>query len=329
METTYWGMIGAGDVTEMKSGPAFQKVKGSQLIAVMRRDEEKLKDYAKRHRVDKWYTNAQQLIEDPEINAIYIATPPDTHEYYTLAALKAGKAVYVEKPMALNSGQAKKMLEAAADSGNQLTIAHYRREQPYFKKIKALINDNSIGMPRMASMRFWKKSLSQEELLDPKIQWRLDPAKSGGGLFHDLAPHQIDLMCYFFGEIECAHGISTSQALLYSADDIVSGQILFKNNVVFNGSWAFNVSEDSDICEILGSEGKLKFSIFSNQPIELINRQGKQSFSFDSLTHVQEPMISATVAYFQGKRENPCSALEGLKVMEIIDAFTSPINDKK
>lgn len=329
METIYWGMIGAGDVTEMKSGPAFQKVKGSQLIAVMRRDEEKVKDYAKRHGIDKWYTNAQELIDDPEINAIYIATPPDTHEYYTLAALRAGKAVYVEKPMSLNSRQAKNMLEAAVKTGNKLAIAHYRREQPYFKKIKALINNNNIGIPRMVSMSFWKKSLSQKELSDPKIQWRLDPAKSGGGLFHDLAPHQIDLMYYFFGEIEYAHGISANQATLYPADDVVVGQISFKNNVLFNGSWAFNGSEDRDVCEILGSEGKLKFSIFSNQPIELINKQGNQSFSFDSLTHVQEPMIAATVAYFQGKRENPCSASDGLKVMEVIDAFTSPINDKR
>jgi len=323
MDIIRWGMIGAGDVTEVKSGPAFQKIKGSHLVAVMRRDSEKVKDYAQRHGIAKWYTSVKELIEDPEVNAIYIATPPDVHEAYTLMALQAGKPVYVEKPMALSSIQAENMVEAVAQFGGKLTVAHYRREQPYFKKIKTLLEGNAIGVPRMVSLRTFKRPLTHQELTESKIQWRVNPTQSGGGLFHDLAPHQIDLMYYFFGEVDRASGISHNQAMVYSADDVVSGQILFRNNVLFNGSWAFNVAEDIDVCEILGSEGKLTFSIFSNEPIELINAQGRQLFSFDRLQHVQEPMIAAVVAYFQGKRDNPCSVLEGLKVMELMDAFTA------
>ena len=112
-----WGIIGCGDVTEVKSGPAFNKVPGSRLIAVMRRDAEKAADYASRHQVDRWYANANALIQDPDVNAIYIATPPDVHEQYALAAIKAGKPVYVEKPMALNFASAKNMALAAAAAG--------------------------------------------------------------------------------------------------------------------------------------------------------------------------------------------------------------------
>jgi len=321
MQNIHWGMIGAGDVTEVKSGPAFQKVDGSKLIAIMRRNAEKAKDYAKRHGIAKWYTNAQELIDDPEVNAIYIATPPDSHEDYTLRALKAGKPVYVEKPMTLSSVQAQNMAKAVTDNKGKLVVAHYRREQPYFKKIKTLLEEKSIGIPRMASLRYWRRPLTQEALAETKTQWRLDPTISGGGLFHDIAPHQLDLMYHFFGEVDRALGISHNQDKIYPVDDVVAGQILFHNQVLFNGSWLFNASENSDICEIIGSEGKITFSVFNNDPIELINHQGKQFFSFEKLTHVQEPMIAAVVAYFQGKGENPCSASEGFEVMKIMDAF--------
>jgi len=321
MQKTYWGMIGAGDVTEVKSGPAFQKVEGSELVAVMRRNAEKAEDYARRHGVTKWYTNAQELIDDPKINAIYIATPPDSHEDYALRALKAGKAVYVEKPMTLSSIQAQHIVKGVAYYGGKLTVAHYRREQPYFKKIKALLEEKAIGIPRLVSLRYWREPLTQEALSETKTQWRLDPAISGGGLFHDIAPHQLDLMYYFFGEVDKAQGIAHNQAKIYPADDAVAGQILFRNEVLFNGSWLFNASENSDTCEIIGSEGKITFSVFSNDPIELTNQQGRQYFSFEHLAHVQEPMIAAVVAYLQGKRDNPCSASEGFEVMRIIDAF--------
>ncbi|RYY65433.1 MAG: Gfo/Idh/MocA family oxidoreductase, partial [Chitinophagaceae bacterium] len=115
MDTIRWGIIGCGDVTEHKSGPAFNKVANSRLIAVMRRDAAKAKDYAERHGVPKYYSEAQLLIEDPDIDAIYIATPPDSHERYALAAIAAGKPVYVEKPMALTYAAAKKIKQQAQE----------------------------------------------------------------------------------------------------------------------------------------------------------------------------------------------------------------------
>src|SRR6476646_8946793 len=125
-----WGIIGCGDVTEVKSGPAFNKVPNSTLVAVMRRDGKKAEEYATRHQVPKWYDNADRLINDPDVNAIYVATPPSTHEQYTLAALNAGKPVYVEKPMALHAASAMRMAETAKEENLPLVVAHYRREQP-------------------------------------------------------------------------------------------------------------------------------------------------------------------------------------------------------
>lgn len=315
-----WGIIGVGDVTEVKSGPAFQKVPHSKLVAVMRRDATKAKDYAARHQVPTWYSDAQQLIDDPQVNAIYVATPPDTHAYYAAAALQAGKPVYLEKPMTLDRLQAKELLHRQQACGGKLTVAHYRREQPYFKKVKELINEH-IGMPRVANLLFHQRPLPEEIMQSPGMQWRLDPERSGGGLFHDLAPHQIDLMLHFFGSLQSSNGIAHNQAKLYTAADVVSGQILFENGVVFSGQWAFNVVENRDICEVVGSTGRVSFSVFDYRPIELVNANGTQLFHFETLPHVQQPMIEAVVSYFRGISPNPCSAKEGYEVMTVLADF--------
>ena len=120
MQKINWGIIGCGDVTEIKSGPAFNKVPNSSLVAVMRRDAAKAADYAERHEIANWYNDAAKLINDPKVNAIYIATPPDSHEAYALAAMNAGKPVYVEKPMALNYAAAKNMAAVAVEKKNKI-----------------------------------------------------------------------------------------------------------------------------------------------------------------------------------------------------------------
>jgi predicted dehydrogenase len=324
MKEIRWGIIGCGDVTEIKSGPAFNKVKNSSLIAVMRRDGEKAKDYASRHHVSKWYDDATELINDKDVNAIYVATPPSSHELYTLASLQAGKPVYVEKPMTINSSSAEKMMYAAKKDNIKLSVAHYRRAQPYFKKIKQLIDDKIIGDVRFANLNYYKKLFSKDELELPGNKWRVDIALSGGGLFHDLAPHQLDLMYYFFGEAEQANGISVNQSSIYNADDVVSGNILFRNGIVFNGLWCFNFDEENekDICEIVGSEGKISFSVFNEQKISLTKNETTEIISFSPPQHVQQPMIEKVVEYFLDEAPNPCSAADGVAVMRLLDALT-------
>jgi predicted dehydrogenase len=324
MKKINWGIIGCGDVTEIKSGPAFNKVKNSSLVAVMRRDTEKAKDYARRHNVPKWYDDADSLINDPDINAIYVATPPSTHEQYTLAALQAGKPVYVEKPMSVSFASAVNMMSAAKEKNQKLVVAHYRRAQPLFKKIKQLLDDKTIGEVRFARIELYKKSLTNKDLNIPKTAWRVDAAIAGGGLFNDLAPHQLDLMYYFFGEVDKATGYATNQAFLYDADDIVTGNILFKSGVLFSGVWCFNVAEhdEKDNCEIFGSEGKISFSVFDNPKIIITKEDHTQTVPFDALEHVQQPMIEKIVEYFLDEGPNPCSGEDGAKVMQLIECFT-------
>ncbi|WP_316798482.1 Gfo/Idh/MocA family oxidoreductase [Pedobacter frigidisoli] len=314
-----WGIIGCGDVTEVKSGPAFNKIENSSLVAVMRRDAAKAEDYAKRHGVPKWYINADDLINDTKVNAIYIATPPGSHEEYTLKALAAGKPVYVEKPMTLDAESAKRMTEAANQSGVKLSIAHYRRAQPMFLKIKQFIDEAVIGDIRFAKLEMFQ-SISNELIAKSDEDWRTNPAISGGGLFHDLAPHQLDLMYYFFGEIESFNGLELNQARLSAADDFVTRQIKFKNGVVFNGTWCFTVAaaDQKDVCEIYGSQGKISFSVFGNT-VTLSVGGKEEHIVFDSIPHVEQPMIEKVVNYFLEQGPNPCPPEDGVLSMILLD----------
>lgn len=324
MQKIAWGIIGCGDVTEVKSGPAFNKVPNSELVAVMRRDAGKAKDYARRHLVPAWYSDAGSLINDPKVNAIYIATPPSSHEEYTLAALRAGKPVYVEKPMTLTANSATIMLQAAKECGVKLSVAHYRRAQPLFKKVKELVDNKTIGDIRCARIVFYKKAWSDDELQKAGNAWRVDPRVSGGGLFYDLAPHQLDLMYYFFGAPQSAMGISVNQQKTYAAEDMVTGHILFGNDVLFSGLWCFNAasSGEQDVCEIIGSRGSISFPVFGEPKIVLTTNDETQTLSFPSLPHVQQPMIEKVVNYFLGKGANPCSAEEGHQVMQLMEALS-------
>lgn len=324
MDTIKWGIIGCGEVTEMKSGPAFNKVKNSSLVAVMRRDAEKAKDYAKRHNVPKWYSDADEIINDPEINAIYIATPPVYHEQYTINALKAGKFVYVEKPMALNAHAAKRMEIAQKHYHGKLAIAHYRREHPFFKKIKNLLEEKTIGDIKFVRLEFFRKGLTADKLAISRNAWRVDPSTAGGGLFYDLAPHQLDLMQYLFGEPEKAIGFSVNQSKIYNADDCTIGSILFKSNILFNGIWCFDHhGESKDYCEITGSRGTIEFSVFGKQSVTIRKGELTETLSFETPIHVQQPLIQKVVEYFLGISENPSTATNGVSVMKLMGEMTN------
>lgn len=323
MTTINWGIIGCGGVTEKKSGPAFNKIPNSKLVAIMRRDAEKAADYAKRHGVGKWYDDAGRLMADKELNAIYIATPPASHASYAIEALEKGFNVYVEKPVTRNAAEARQIAEALKKHPDQkLTVAHYRRGVPMFLKVKELLENKVIGDIRSVQIRMWKHR-THETTEALAADWRVHPELSGGGYFHDLAPHQLDLMLFYFGEPEKYSGFSLNQAKDTPADDTVQGQILFKSGVVVSGSWCFSVaeSESIDSCEIIGTKGKITFPFFGNF-ITYKTGDEEQTLTFVHPEHIQQPMITKIVSYFRGEGPNPCSIDEAIVLMDILDAFT-------
>ncbi len=325
MNNIKWGIIGCGDVTEIKSGPPLYKVPGSSLVAVMRRNGEKAADYARRHNVPKWYTDADELLDDPEINSVFIATPPNLHLEYALAALKKGLNVYLEKPVTLNAAEAQIIAQEVKRSKGKLSVAHYRRSLPMFLYVKELIDTGAIGDIRSAQIRLWQ-SIQPELGTLLEDNWRIDGKRSGGGFFHDMSPHQLDLMLFYFGEPQYYGGASLNQAGVNQVADHVTGHIVFKNKVVVNGSWSFNVvsQEATDLCEIVGSKGKISFPFF-NKPhiVKLKNETGEHIKEFKHPEHISYFMIEQVVNYFNGTQaNNPCSIDEAVVLMDIIDAFS-------
>lgn len=193
-----------------------------------------------------------------------------------------------------------------------------------FKKIKELLDTKAIGEVRFVNLLFLKSAITATELEQPKTKWRVNPAIAGGGLFHDLAPHQLDLMLHFFGKIKAASGISLNQGGLYEADDIVTGYLQFNDGVIFQGLWSFTVgaAEEKDLCEIIGTQGKISFSVFGDYTITITNNGNTDTLHFDKLEHVQQPMINEVVKYFLDEGLNPCSAEDGVEVMRILDVFS-------
>lgn len=266
-KTINWGIIGCGNVTEIKSGPAYQKVHRFQLTAVMRRNEEKLIDYAQRHSIEKYYTNADELIQDEDIDAIYIATPPDSHLEYALKVAEAGKPCCIEKPMAPSYEECKTITDTFKAKKIPLFVAYYRRSLPRFLKIKEWIDENYIGEVRHID---WHYSCAPRDVdLTEDYNWRTDKSIAKAGYFDDLACHGLDLFIYMLGDIEKASGVSTNQLRLYSAKDAISGSWIHKNGITGSGSWNFGSHHYEDEVQIIGSKGKINFSIFKNEPIFL------------------------------------------------------------
>jgi predicted dehydrogenase len=320
-----WGIIGCGDVCEVKSGPAFNKVPNSRLIAVMRRDTVKAQDFASRHGVPKFYSDASELIGDKEVNAIYIATPPSYHEEYTIKAMQAGKPVYVEKPVTVNAASCERMVKFSHEHNIRATVAHYRRALPLFSKVKSLIWEGAIGDVRLAKLTTLQPEKSKI-ITHTEDAWRVKPEFSGGGLFHDLSPHQLDIMYWIFGAPKEVYGHSYNQTKRYAAPDVTVLEAVYDTDVVLQGTWAFNVGESAtqDICEIVGSKGMLRFSFFKKSTLEIITDTGIEILEMEYPENIQLPMIDATTRFFRGEGFNPCSLEESLVIMKMMDKTVDP-----
>ena len=326
METIRWGIVGCGNVTEVKSGPGFQNAHNSSLVAVMRRNGELAKDYAQRHGVPAWYDDAAALIYDPQVDAVYVATPPSSHKEYTIMAAQAGKPVYVEKPMALNYAECVGMIKACEAATVPLFVAYYRRSLTRFLKIKELLDAGAIGKVRFVAITF-HQPVREDELADT-LPWRVLPEVAGGGRYVDLASHQLDFLDYILGPIRSVKGFAVNQAGHYPAEDIVSGAFVFESGVQGMGTWCFSAYDEVDRTEIVGSTGKISFSTFDDSPIVLTSRQGVTEFAIDYPPHVQQPLIQTVVDALNGTATCPSSGESAARTTWVMDQLLQSYRDR-
>jgi predicted dehydrogenase len=321
MNEIRWGIIGCGDVTEVKSGPGFQKAPHSRLVAVMRRNGELAKDYALRHGIDKWYSSADELIHDQEVDAVYIATPPAFHKEYALATAKAGKVVYVEKPMACTYSDCLAMIEACQLAGVPLFTAYYRRAQPKFQKIKELIDSKEIGAVRFVQVTHCVQP-KPNDFAKQQQPWRVDKSIAGGGYFFDMGCHTLDFLDFLFGPITHVQGFASNQAGLYETEDIMTGSFVFTSGVHGVGTWCFSAFQNYEKNIIIGTKGSISFSTFGPEPIEMTTMGGIEYFSEPQPSHVAQPLIEAITRELIGLGISPSTGVSGARTSWVMEQLT-------
>jgi predicted dehydrogenase len=321
MKIIKWGFIGCGEVTEKKSGPAFSEVEGSSVVAVMSRNKDHVRHYALSHNIPKWYTDAQELIDDPDVNAVYVATPPSSHATYAIMAMKAGKPVYVEKPLASTYEDCARVNRISEQTGVPCFVAYYRRYLPYFQRVKQIVQDGTLGKIQNIQVRFAVPPRQLDYEHPETLPWRLQPEIAGGGYFYDLAPHQLDLLQDMFGVILEARGICANRGELYQAEDSISACFSFENGLPGSGSWCFVAHESAreDSIEIIGDRGKVIFSVFDYAPIQLHTSEGAREIVVPNPSYVQFPLIKSVIEHLQGLDVCTCTSVSATPVNWALD----------
>jgi predicted dehydrogenase len=292
----------------------------------MRRDGDKARDYALRHGIGRWYDNAEDLINDPEVNAVYIATPPGSHAAYAIAAMRAGKPVYVEKPMAASREEAEAMNRVSEETGVPLFVAYYRRTLPYFNRVKQLIDEGVLGDLSTVQIRFAIPPY-QTDFDRTNLPWRVKREIAGAGYFYDLASHQLDLLDYLLGEITGVQGFTANVGGLYDVEDTVTAAFRFQSGVLGSGSWSFVAPADTrtDMIDFVGTKGKLTCSTFMFSPILLERADGVQEYREENPENIQFYLIESIVNYLNGKGSMPLSTgISAARANSVMDRILKP-----
>lgn len=318
MTTIRWGMIGCGDVAEVKSGPGFYKARDSALVAVMRRDGARAADYARRHGVARWHDDAEAIITAPDIDAVYIATLTDSHREYTLRCAASGKSVYVEKPMAMNPAECREMIAACAKAGVKLWVGYYRRALPRFLKVRDLVAEGAIGEVRLVRSQQLARLPAASAFAGGAVPWRVDPALSGGGFFFEAVCHTFDFLDFLFGPIEDLHGVAGNKAGAWRPEDTVVASYRFASGVFGCGAWCYAADHNAEMNEIVGSRGSLFFSTSEPLPIRLVRGGRNEEIAIGDPPHVHQPLIQTIVDELNGGGPCPSTGESGARTAAVM-----------
>jgi predicted dehydrogenase len=235
--------------------------------------------------------------------------------------MRAGKPVYVEKPLAASYDDCARINRVSEQTGVPCFVAYYRRYLPYFIKVMDIVNSGKIGKIMDVQISFSCPPRELDYSSQENLPWRLQPDIAGGGYFYDLAPHQLDLLQYMFGVIVRAEGICSNRGGLYKAEDNISACFQFESGICGSGSWCFVGHESSrdDRIKVIGDAGMLSFSVFDYAPIDLITSEGRSSIVVPNPPYVQLPIIKSVIEHLQGLGVCECTSVSGTPVNWVMD----------
>jgi predicted dehydrogenase len=313
-----WALIGCGDIAEKATAPAINADPNSTLHAVVRRQSDKVKDFAKRHRSRAHYTSIQDAVRDPEVDAVYVATPVALHKEQTIMACEAGKHVLCEKPMAVNARECAEMVRAARAAGVTLGVSYYRRLNSKVIRAKQLLAEGAVGKPQIVriDLRGWYDPAPD----DPK-RWRVSKAQSGGGVLLDVGSHRLDLLVGFFGVPDTVAASAQTLAHSYDVDDAVAALLSYRTGLTALTTFLWSTRTSLDDFEIIGSEGRIAMVPLDGQNLTF-TRGGKViEEKLPPPANRHELLIQDFSRALLDKRAPAVSGEEGRKTTLIMDAI--------
>lgn len=335
MRTIRWGMIGCGEVARMKSGPALWLAGHSTLAAVFDRNRERAEDFARLRPGVRAEGDADSLIHAPDVDVVYVATRTDSHADYALRCAAAGKAVLVEKPMAMSHAEAQRMSDACRDANVPMWIAFYRRALPRFIAIRNLVRAGAIGEVRMTISRHFHRIPEPAQLEGPFWGWRLDPKRSGGGIFFEAVGHTLDILDFIVGPVASMRAYADNQAGAYPPEDVVSASWRYESGAYGSGAWCFATDIDDEENEIVGSTGRIRFSTFPPlsspagrppAPIRILRGDTVEEIPIADPPYVHQPLVQSIVDELNGQGRCESTPESAMRTMRVIDEALAEFN---
>ena len=314
--TIRWGIIGCGDVARRRVAGAINDHDGSELVSVCRRDAKALAAFAAEFGAPKQTTSDEEVIADPDIDAVYIATPVNLHKDQTIAAARADKHVLVEKPMGMNGDECQLMIDACKEADVRLGVAFYRRFYPVMQRIEELVSNGTIGAVksvRATTGTAWKFQPGDDGY------WRVELERSGGGALMDLGSHRINLLVHLFGKPLSVGSSCRTVAADYSADNASAVLAQFDHNVHGIVECFFGVPTDPDEFSVIGSEGILQVAPLNGGELRWHNGEEWIEESLPPAANFNLPLIADFVQAIHERREPAISGEEGKLTNDVLD----------
>lgn len=311
-----WGIIGCGDIANKRVAPAINDQADSDLVAFFSHTKARAEEFAARHRAGRAYDDLGALLADPGVTAVYVASPQNRHCGETVAAAEAGKHVLCEKPMAMDTAECRRMIEACRANGVHLSASYYRRFYPKTQKMKALIEAGAIGTPVQVDISmtgFWKADPK-----DPKY-WRVTKAGSSGGALADTGSHRLDVLCHLLGEPESVAGFADRMAMDFETPDAETMVVRMRCGAHVVSRHALCTPNGRDDFEVFGTKGALIASPFDGDALTVEAGGKRETFQLPKHANVHFPLVDDFAGRLSREESPSFDGTDGMQATRIID----------
>src|SRR2546425_7254886 len=295
-----WGLIGCGDIARKRVAPALRDLTECDFVAVSRGRGELAESFARDFGAKKWHSNWRELLQDDEIDAVYVATPVDLHAAPTIAAAEAGKHVLCEKPLALTVGECDRMLAACRANNVKLGVAYYRHFYPVIDRIKAVIESGEIGAPVLVQINAFEWFNPQA---DHPRSWLIRKDLAGGGPMFDFGCHGIEVLANILGGIKQVRGMTANVVFDRAVEDPAAALFQFESGTCGALTITHAAHEPQDTLDLFGSHGSLHVPILNEGKLRVVNEKGERTESLPPAANLHQPLIEDFVAAVTADRE--------------------------